>query len=408
MRRKIGGLDWRRSVPFLLVSPLLAVAASWAQTEYVPGRDGDWERRQPAEVGLDPARLEEAVAFARGHETPGSRDLRQVLEARTGEPFGEIIGPVKERGEQTGVILRYGYLVTEWGEPQRVDMTFSVTKSFLSTTVGLAWDDGLIPDLHAPVRETAPLEELEGEHNGRITWDHLLRQTSDWQGTLWGKPDWADRPEGDPQQWLTRERHAPGDVYKYNDVRVNLLALAALNVWRRPLPQVLKERIMDPIGSSASWRWHGYDNSWVTLDGLQMQSVSGGGHWGGGMFLSARDQARFGLLTLRRGRWGERQLLSEAWLDLATTPTPANRGYGFMNFFLNTDREMLPSAPESTFCHLGSGTNMICILREHELVIVARWIERSAMDGLVARVLGALVEPGGGGAAGAMPGRDDG
>src|SRR5258708_19670915 len=88
----------------------------------------------------------------------------------------------------------------------------------------------------------------------------MLRQTSDWEGTLWGKPDWADRPEPNAAQWTTRPRHKPGTVYKYNDVRVNALALAALNVWRRPLPQVLKETIMDPIGASDTWRWFGYEN----------------------------------------------------------------------------------------------------------------------------------------------------
>jgi hypothetical protein len=49
----------------------------------------------------------------------------------------------------------------------------------------------------------------------------------------------------------------PGTVYNCNDVRTNVLALAALNVWRRPLPLALKETIMDPIGASNSWRSFG-------------------------------------------------------------------------------------------------------------------------------------------------------
>ena len=61
-----------------------------------------------------------------------------------------------------------------------------------------------------------------------------------------------------------------------------MLALAALHVWRRPLPQVLRDMVMNPIGASNTWRWHGYENSWVVIDGLNVQSVSGGGHWGGG------------------------------------------------------------------------------------------------------------------------------
>ena len=61
---------------------------------------------------------------------------------------------------------------------------------------------------------------FESEHNATITWDDLLRQTSDWEGTLWGKPDWADRPSGDPDTWMTRDRHPSGTVYEYNDTRV--------------------------------------------------------------------------------------------------------------------------------------------------------------------------------------------
>ncbi|MBI2073234.1 MAG: serine hydrolase [Gemmatimonadetes bacterium] len=360
---------------------------------YYPGPGDDWERRSPGQVGMDPRLLDDAVAFAKANESRNPRDLALEHEVLFGrEPHSEAIGPFKARGDMTGIILRHGYIVAEWGEPTRVDMTFSMTKSFLSTTVGLAYDRGLIRDLNDRVATYVPTDEFASEHNRRITWDHLLRQTSDWEGTLWGKPDWADRPPNDVplMEYVNRKHNAPGTSYKYNDVRVNVLAFAALQVWRRPLPQVLREHVMDPIGASNTWRWHGYDNSWVLLDGQMMQSVSGGGHWGGGMFISARDQARFGLLTLRRGRWKDRQILSEAWVKMALTPTPVQPTYGFMNWFLNTERRQWPSAPASTFCHLGSGTNLACQLPEYDLVIVARWIERGAMDEFLKRVVASV------------------
>jgi CubicO group peptidase (beta-lactamase class C family) len=170
---------------------------------------------------------------------------------------------------------------------------------------------------------------------------------------------------------------------------VNILSLAGLSVWRRPLPQVLKEHIMDPIQASNTWRWYGYDNSYVVLDGDIIQSVSGGGHWGGGMFINARDMARFGYLTLRKGKWKNQQILSEAWLKMATTPTPAQPTYGFMNYFLNTDKKLLPSAPASAYYHLGNGTNMVYVDAENDLVIVARWINSNAMNEFVGKVLAA-------------------
>jgi CubicO group peptidase (beta-lactamase class C family) len=129
------------------------------------------------------------------------------------------------------------------------------------------------------------------------------------------------------------------------------------------------------------------------MDGEAMQSVCGGGHWGGGMFISARDMARFGLLTLRRGRWGDRQILSEDWVTRALTPTRAQPTYGFMNWFLNTERKQLPSAPATAFVHLGNGTNAIYVDPEHDLVVVVRWIENDQLDGFVQRVLASLTEP---------------
>ncbi|HXV86490.1 MAG TPA: serine hydrolase [Gemmatimonadales bacterium] len=360
---------------------------------YYPGTGDDWERRTPAQVGMDPRLIDEAIAFARAGEAREPRDLEQNHYLTFGrEPHGEGIGPFKTRGDQSGIIVKNGYIVAEWGEPHRVDMTFSVTKSFVSTTVGLALERGLIRSLNDKVKDYVATGEFDSEHAARITWDHLLRQTSDWGGTLWGKPDWADRPPTDVPlvDYVKRVHHEPGTTYEYNDVRVNLLAYAALQVWRRPLPQVLRELVMDPIGASNTWRWHGYENSWVLLDGQMMQSVSGGGHWGGGMFISARDQARFGLLTLRKGKWKDKQIMTEEWVKLATTPTPVQPGYGFMNWFLNTGKRMLPAAPENSFCHRGAGTNVMCAIPDHDLLIVARWIQGNQVAGVVERVLAAM------------------
>lgn len=375
----------------LPLSPLLLDAQDTGT--YFPDRH-EWEHRAPGEVGLDAALIDSAVQYAIANESDNPRDLELHLNTRTNEPYNELIGPVKPRGPMTGVIVKDGYIVAEWGEPARVDMTFSVTKSFLSTTVGVAWDRGLIQSVDERVHKYMPVEHFNSEHNRTITWDHLLRQTSDWEGTLFGKPDWADRPRGEiTDSTINRERHEPGSVWKYNDVRVNVLALAAMNVWRKPLPVVLREQVMDPIGASNTWRWHGYENSWVNIDGVKMQSVSGGGHWGGGMWISAYDQARFGYLFLHDGNWDGEQLISEEWIEMARTPTEANEGYGYMNFFLNYDNDRMPSAPDSAYVFLGAGVNMVYIDQENDLVIAARWIsDYGAMDGLIRRVIDAMEE----------------
>jgi CubicO group peptidase (beta-lactamase class C family) len=391
--------DFRRSRQLQLVGIVFIVSTRFAigqaqrppTSPYYPDRF-DWQQRRPEQVGMDAAKLDAAIKFAVANENPATKDLAVDLATTFGrEPFDTPIGPVKARGALNGVVLRHGYLVAEWGESTRVDMTFSVTKTFLSTVVGLTWQKGLIRDVNDRVRDYVPHTDLfDSPHNQPITWDHLLRQTSDWQGTLWGKPDWADRPEGQtPAEWPNRKLYDPGTHYKYNDVRVNVLALAALHVIRKPLPQVLREEVMDPIGASSTWRWHGYENSWIDLDGQRMQSVTGGGHWGGGMFISARDMARFGYLFLRNGKWKDRQLVSPKWIEMARTPGPANQTYGYMNWFLNTDRKPFPNAPASAVTFQGNGANIIYIDWENDLIVVVRWIQQRAFNDFIGQVLGA-------------------
>jgi CubicO group peptidase (beta-lactamase class C family) len=196
---------------------LLWASAAPAQSRqraasYYPGPHPQWEHRAPGTVGIDARLLDSAIAFAKASESPEPRDLEQNHYLTWGrEPHSEPVGPFATRGPTTGVIVRNGYIVAEWGEPARVDMTFSVTKSFLSSTVAVALERGIIRDVNDVVRDYVPTGEFDSEHNRTITWDHLLRQTSDWEGTLWGKPDWADRPPANqPLAEYVARKHAPG------------------------------------------------------------------------------------------------------------------------------------------------------------------------------------------------------
>lgn len=376
-------------------SPYPCEAARSAEkgSAYFPGKGDTWEKRTPDELGMDSRLLQEAVDYAMANEWRGPKDLKEAITQAFGrEPYGTIIGPTKSRGGAAGLVLKNGYIVAEWGNTKRVDMTFSVTKSYLSTMAGLALDQGLIHDVHDPVKDYVKDGKFDSEHNSKITWHHLLQQTSDWSGILWEKPDWADRPPRDAK-WddlRNRELKEPGTHYKYNDVRVNLLAYSLLQIWLRPLPVLLREMIMDPIDASPTWRWHGYENSWVDIDGLKMQSVSGGGHWGGGMFISTRDLARFGLLFLRKGKWDGKQLISEKWIDMLRIPSSANPIYGYM-WWLNTGKRPIPSAPESVYYALGFGGNCIAVDNEHDLVVVVRWAgSTKTLNGIMMRIIASL------------------
>jgi CubicO group peptidase (beta-lactamase class C family) len=358
---------------FCLQSPVL-----YSQKLYYP--DTIWQTKKPGELKMNPSLLDSAVSFAINNDSKTDYNLRIAnMKAYANEPGYRILGPMKDRGKPTGIIIRNGYIVAQWGDVKRVDMTFSATKSYLSTMAGLAIDNRLIRRIDDYVNEYVTDQTFEGTHNSKITWRHLLTQSSDWSGCMFDLCDWADRPpkEGGIDEWKNRKLFEPGTNYKYNDVRVNTLAYSLLQVWRKPLPVVLKEKIMDPIGASTTWRWYGYDNSFVNIDGVMVQSVSGGGHFGGGMFINTLDHARYGLLFLRKGRWQNQQLISEAWVNAVHQPSFANKEYGLMWWLNETDR--YKEVPKSVYIAQGFGGNFIVVDNEHDLVMVTRWLEPSKL-----------------------------
>ncbi len=363
------------------------------QNYYFPDRNVTWEEKNPSDYNIESSKLAEAVFYAESNEYSGSRDLRiAILKGFEREPFHEVLGPTKRRGGPAGMILKNGYIIAQWGDIKRVDMTFSVTKSFLSTVAGIAYDEKLIPNEDENVVSYIWDGTFNGEHNAKITWKHLLQQNSDWSGELWGGKDWADRPprKGGLDDWKFRVLNEPGTVMEYNDVRVNVLAYSLLHVWRKPLPQVLKKYIMDPIGASTTWRWYGYDNAWTEIDGLNMKSVTGGGHSGAGLFISAEDMARFGLLFLNDGKWKGKRIISSEWIKKATQPSVPNINYGYMWWLNKKGNRHWDKLSENIYYAAGFGGNFIIIDKENDLVVVTRWLEPSKIGDFMRKVNSAL------------------
>ena len=350
--------------------------------------DKIWEEKLPESLNIDSKKLNEAIQFAINNENSVENDLRiAIIKSFGNEPDFRIKGPTKKRGNPNGLIIKNGYIIGKWGDIKRVDMTFSVTKSYLSTTAAIAFDKQLI-FLDEELVNYVWDGKFDDPHNSQITWHHLLNQSSQWSGNLFGTYDWADRPP----QGLTLEEIKkqsllpPGKDYKYNDVRVNLLSYSLLNVFRVPLPKVLKKYIMDPIGASNTWRWYGYDESMQIIDGVEVQSVSGGGHFGGGMFISSEDHARFGLLFLRDGIWGDERLISSDWIKKMRLPSENNSSYGYM-WWLNRGQRKWDGLPENIYYGSGFGGNYVVVVPDHDLVIVARWIDSSKIGELIKKVI---------------------
>jgi len=353
---------------------LFGISLPAAQTAYYPPAS-QWARKTPAEVGMDAAKLKAAMDFMLANETKSpTRDFsdQEIVN-------GKLLASMPtERAGTNALIIRHGFIVGEFGDTLRPDPTYSVAKSMLATVAGIAIDRGLISGLDDPVAKLIKDGGYDTPQNSKVTWRHHLQQESEWEGELWGKNanfigvEAFGRAERKP-----RAIQSPGAFYEYNDVRMNRFALSLLRVFRTPIPDVFRDEVMTPIGASATWKWVPYTNAYVTIDGKRMASIAGGTRWGGGMWISTYDMARFGLLWLRNGKWGDRQIVPPEYVKMATTPSRHGPDYGFL-WWLNTKQGLWPGSPPDAYRAVGQGGNIIFISPSHDLLVVWRWSAQSA------------------------------
>ncbi|MBH1973516.1 MAG: serine hydrolase [Rhodobacteraceae bacterium] len=357
--------------------------------DQLPGSDADWA----AESTFAFAGLGAVIA---GWETKVPIDIKSFKLHENTVEYAEgdcarIIGPMPDRGPATGMILHRGEIVAQWGTPARRDVAFSVTKGCLSMLAGMALDRGLIPALDAPVSASVTAPEF-GSANATITWRQLMTLTSEWQGSLWGIPDSIDfhrtvpKPASGPAKGSPRDRRAPGTLWEFNDVRVNVLALALTLAWGESLDEVLRREVMTPIGATPDWIWHGYDNAEIQIAGKAVPVVSGGAHWGGGLIASTYDLARLGLLYARRGDWGK-ALVSPLWFDALRAPTPLKPEFGLM--WWNNGGQLIPPLSRQAIWSSGIA-NFLCVDPARDLVVVLRWYDVLRRDEILARIVAAL------------------
>ncbi|MDP3716617.1 MAG: serine hydrolase [Acidobacteriota bacterium] len=352
----------------MLLWMYLAAAPAAQTAQYYPPA-GTWEKKAPAELGLDPARLAEAVAWAQTRESRREMDFSDQEKI-----FGTLLGSVPtKRATTNGLVIYKGYVVAEFGDSTWVDPTYSVAKSMMATVAGIAIRDGKIANLDAPVGATVKDGGYDSPRNAQVTWKMHLQQETEWEGAMFGKNhDFVGAEAFGDGERKPRELKRPGTFYEYNDVRINRLGMSLLQTFRKPVPEVFRDEVMDVIGGSNSWKWVPYHNSYVTIDGRKMPSVSGGTRWGGGVWINSWDMARFGYLWLRGGKWGDQQILPPAFVKAAVSPSANGPDYGYL-WWLNTAGKNYPGLPANVYGARGAGSNTILISPDHDLVVVWRW-----------------------------------
>ena len=346
-------------------------------------------------------KLSQALQAIAACESPWSRDNSPPWGIHDADPppYNRLYGPVYPRGGVSAIVFHQGECRAQVGDVHRADLTFSVAKTYLALLAGIAHDQGLLPDVHEPVYRRCPGIGFDEAGMRRITWEHLLQQTSEWEGTCLGIPEQVDRyrwlsyQPGSPvgQKGDPRPLGEPGSYFEYNDVRINQLSLALLHLFKRPLPEIFEETILTPCECSDPFRWDSYQQGLTLVDGQTMLSVPGGSHWGGGVSISAMDQARIGLMMMRQGETSTGvRVVSRQWIEAMQTPCVVAPFYGYL-VWLNRLGSLFRSAPLSSWFALGAGSSGTWIDQSLALVVIMRWIDASRTNDCIEMIMSSIV-----------------
>jgi CubicO group peptidase (beta-lactamase class C family) len=328
----------------------------------------DWQEATPETLGVDSTKMEIAFSY-----------LSQYLDV------------------SSTAVVRNGYLIRKSPSIDSRFGTFSCTKSYTSTVLGLLSDDG-----------RASLDTLAKDYvlamapdYPAVTLKHFATMTSgyDAQGTTYDIYDGSTTPFTPTTPLFT----PPGSKFAYFDDAMNEFGNVLTQIAQEPIYNLFKRRIADPIGMT-DWGWPnlGVVNGYVVYEGSGNQT---------GINISARQMARLGHLFLNRGNWNGVQLLSASWVDQATSnqvpvsiphsgirATLDGRGvYGFswwVNGIKVDGTRKWPSAPLKTFTAWGIHDNHIWVIPEWNMVITRTGdgvdVSDAVWDGFLSRLSAAV------------------
>ena len=158
-------------------------------------------------------------------------------------------------------------------------------------------------------------------------------------------------------------------------MRINRFSLSLLTLFKKPVPDVFRDEVMNPIGASSTWKWVPYTNAYVTIDGKRMASV-GGARGGAAACGSAPMTWRASDCSGRVVAGGATvRLVSPDYVKLATTASKHGPDYGLL-WWLNTTGKWT-GLPTTAFEAQGQGGNIIMVDPAHDLVVVWRWSAQS-------------------------------
>jgi len=310
--------------------------------------DKDWQQASPESQGINSEKLNEAMSY---------------IQAKAGGP-----------GAAEAIVVRHGYVIWKGSQADVRHSSWSCSKSFASTVLGLLIQDGKCT-LDTKAATVVPKVAAQHPAYADITLRHFATMTSGYDGVGGG---YADKNMDGSPTWFdpAPPLFPPGSAFSYWDDAQSRFGHVLTVVAGEPLSDYFKRRIADPIGMT-NWQW-----GWRSpVEGVLVDNAAAG------VEVSATDLARFGLLYLNRGTWKGKKLLDSKCVDEATKcQVPASlphggyradtdgRGtYGF-NWWVNgikpDGKRPWPSAPPKTYLARGFNNNVCFVVPEWDLVLV--------------------------------------
>jgi CubicO group peptidase (beta-lactamase class C family) len=328
MRRRATACWIALFVCLAMRAPIAATAAA-----VVPGTD--WSRVSPEAAGWSADGLAQARAYA---QSVGTATLLIVQHGRIVDSFGDIA--------------------------DRLEI-HSMRKSLLSALIGIAVAEGRIKldaTLGSLGIDDVPPSLTDAEKQATV--QQLLESRSGvYHVSLY-------ETEGEIRQRPPRGSHAAGTFWYYNNWDFNVLGTIYERAVGMSIFQAFQDRIATPIGMQD---YRPSDGRYVTGPESAYPAYP--------FHMSARDLARFGLLYLHHGRWGDRQIVPQAWVTESTTPfseTHIQSGYGYLWWTTFPDRGVpIMDLPSGAFWADGARGQFVAVDPADDLVVVHQTNGRS-------------------------------
>jgi CubicO group peptidase (beta-lactamase class C family) len=239
--------------------------------------------------------------------------------------------------------------------------SFSAAKSFVSTLVGMAIDEGLIGSIEDPVTDYLPELAVRDRRFERIRLRHLLAMSSGIRyheaGFPWPFGDNTYTYYGvdlrDVALTRTRIERPPGHEWQYNNFHPLLLGLVLERVTGLSVSEYMARRLWQPLGAEGDATWN-LDSTRSGFEKLES-----------GLNARAVDYARFGLLFLHEGEWNGARIVSRSWVRAATAVDATTDPASHYQFFWWLDLER-----PGRFYALGKYGQYIYVAPDADTVIV--------------------------------------